>query len=63
MNNKVEILLLLKGDIVQKKEIEYSKWELIKFIDYFDLDHVDEFIEVHGIEVVKHLKNLFEIAQ
>lgn len=63
MKNKVEILLLLKGNIVDRKEIEYSDWKLINLVDYFDLDHVKEFREVHGAEVVKRLKNIFGIAQ
>lgn len=61
MNNKVEILLLLKGNIVDRKEIEYSNWELINLVDYFDLDHAKEFREVHGVEVVQRLRNLFEL--
>lgn len=63
MNNKVEILLITKGHIVDKKEIDYNKWEEINLVDYFDLDRVQEFINDHGVKVVKRLKNIFGIAQ
>lgn len=61
MNNKVEILLITKGHIVDRKEIDYDKWELINLVDYFDLEHAKEFREVHGTEVVARLRTLFEL--